>query len=172
MRCRRCRRLQSPAVDPAAVVLFQFSSPKVVDQWHVFTDAFFGGKSAASLQYNAEQQVWNAAGNAALAVWNLHALAHHASCHTAPRHTPASPQAAEFSGRVTLEQEEDADIKRAGYCVAASKVVAIGQYFDLSGCSTLVYEVCGDGRTYVANVRTDSIAGTGGDVWQAPFKTL
>lgn len=80
-------------------------------------------------------------------------------------------QAAEFSGRVTLEQEEDADIKRAGYCVAASKVQHIGDYFDLSGCSQLVYEVQGDGRTYIANVRTDSIAGTGGDLWQAPFRT-
>lgn len=78
-------------------------------------------------------------------------------------------QAAEFSGRVTLEQGEDADIKRAGYCVAASKVTHIADYFDLTGCSHLVLDVKSDGRTYIANVRTDSIAGTGGDIWQAPF---
>lgn len=72
---------------------------------------------------------------------------------------------------MTLDQEEDADIKRAGYCVASSKVTHIADYFDLSGCTHLVLDIKGDGRTYIANVRTDSIAGTGGDVWQAPFKT-
>lgn len=80
------------------------------------------------------------------------------------------PQAAEFSGRCTLDQEADADIKRAGYCVASSKVEYIADYFDLSGFSHLVYSVKGDGRTYIANVRVDSMAGTGGDVWQAPFR--
>jgi len=88
------------------------------------------------------------------------------------RPTPSNAlQAAEFSGRVTLDQEEDADIKRAGYCVSSSKVTHIADYFDLSGCTHLVLDIKGDGRTYIANVRTDSIAGTGGDVWQAPFKT-
>jgi hypothetical protein len=72
---------------------------------------------------------------------------------------------------VTLDQDEDADIKRAGYCVTSSKVTHIGDYWDLSGCTHLVLQLKGDGRTYIANVRTDSIAGTGGDVWQAPFKT-
>jgi hypothetical protein len=38
---------------------------------------------------------------------------------------PSPPKAAEFSGRVTLDQEDDADIKRAGYCVASSKVTHI-----------------------------------------------
>lgn len=80
-------------------------------------------------------------------------------------------QAAEFSGRCSSELPEDADMKRAGYCVASSKVQHIGDYFDLSGFSRLVYTVKGDGRTYLANVRIDSLAGTGGDVWQAPFRT-
>lgn len=68
-----------------------------------------------------------------------------------PTHTllPATnkptPQAAEFSGRVTLEQEEDADIKRAGYAVASSKVTHIADYYDLSGCTHLVMEVGRDG---------------------------
>jgi hypothetical protein len=88
----------------------------------------------------------------------------HARCHI------TCLQAAEFSGRCTLEQEPDADIKRAGYCVAASQVRHIGDYHDLSGFSHLVYRVKGDGRTYIANVRVDSLVGTGGDVWQAPFR--
>jgi hypothetical protein len=96
-------------------------------------------------------------------------MLHPPVCHT-PTHTAPNCQAAEFSGRCTLEQEEDADIKRAGYCVAASQVRHIGDYHDLSGFSHLVYNVKGDGRTYVANVRIDSLAGTGGDVWQAPFR--
>ncbi|KAF6262544.1 complex I intermediate-associated protein 30-domain-containing protein [Scenedesmus sp. NREL 46B-D3] len=119
---------------PKPVVLYSFNSQKVVDQWHVFTDSFFGGKSQASLTYNQAEQ------------------------------------AAEFSGRCTLDQDEDADIKRAGYCVAASQVHRIGEYHDLCGFSHLVYNVKGDGRTYIANVRVDSMAGTGGDVWQAPFR--
>uniref|UniRef100_A0A383WGC5 NADH:ubiquinone oxidoreductase intermediate-associated protein 30 domain-containing protein n=1 Tax=Tetradesmus obliquus TaxID=3088 RepID=A0A383WGC5_TETOB len=119
---------------PKPIVLYSFNSQKVVDQWHVFTDSFFGGKSEASLTFNQAEQ------------------------------------AAEFSGRCTLEQQEDADIKRAGYCVAASQVRRIGDYHDLSGFSHLVYNVKGDGRAYVANVRIDSMAGTGGDVWQAPFR--
>jgi hypothetical protein len=72
---------------------------------------------------------------------------------------------------VTLDQEDDADIKRAGYCVASSKVTHIADYWDIFGCSSLVLEVKGDGRPYIATLRTDSIAGTGGDIWQAPFRT-
>lgn len=160
----------SPAAQPAAVELFTFNSPKVVEKWHVFTDAYFGGRSQASFTYNADEQVGQAANNTPQ---------HYAA---PPTHThtqmmpmlsvgPPALQAAEFSGRVTLEQDEDADIKRAGYCVASSKVTHIADYFDLSGCTHLVLNLKGDGRTYIANVRTDSIAGTGGDVWQAPIKT-
>jgi hypothetical protein len=39
-----------------------------------------------------------------------------------PNPPQSNAQAAEFAGRVSLEQEEDADIRRAGYCVASSKV--------------------------------------------------
>lgn len=41
---------------PAAVEMFTFNSPKVVDKWHVFTDAYFGGRSQAAFKYNAEEQ--------------------------------------------------------------------------------------------------------------------
>jgi hypothetical protein len=37
--------------------MFTFNSPKVVEKWHVFSDAYFGGRSKAALQYNAEEQV-------------------------------------------------------------------------------------------------------------------
>lgn len=50
-------------------------------------------------------------------------------------------------------------------------MTVIGDYFDLENHSTLVYTVKGDGHTYMANLRIDSLAGGGGDVWQAPFKT-
>lgn len=52
---------------PSAVEMFTFNSPKVVDKWHVFSDAFFGGRSQAALVYNAEEQVgWHTAGGRCL----------------------------------------------------------------------------------------------------------
>lgn len=42
---------------PAAVEMFTFNSPKVVQQWHVFTDAYFGGRSHAAFEYNEAEQV-------------------------------------------------------------------------------------------------------------------
>jgi hypothetical protein len=42
---------------PKPIVLYSFNSQKVVEQWHVFTDSFFGGKSQASLSYNQAEQV-------------------------------------------------------------------------------------------------------------------
>lgn len=82
-----------------------------------------------------------------------------------------SQPAAEFSGRCSTEMEEDADVMRAGYCCAASKVTTIGDYFDLEPYSHLVYTVKGDGNVYMANIRVDTLAGGGGDVWQAAFET-
>lgn len=101
-----------------------------------------------------------------------------------------------FRGHYSTEQDDDADMKRAGYCVAASKVngattvaywqsrmytsclrvmpvvmqvMSYSDYFDIERHTHLIYTVKGDGHTYVANVRTDSLSGSGGDVWQAPF---
>ena len=62
-------------------------------------------------------------------------------------------------------------MRRSGYAAASSKVVAIGDYTDLSGFTHLTYDLKGDGRTYIATVRVDSIFGTGGDVWQALLRT-
>eukprot|EP00877_Chromochloris_zofingiensis_P001149 jgi/Chrzof1/11034/Cz05g21060.t1 len=78
-------------------------------------------------------------------------------------------EAAVFRGHYSTEQDDDADMKRAGYCVAASKVMSYSDYFDIERHTHLIYTVKGDGHTYVANVRTDSLSGSGGDVWQAPF---
>jgi len=47
----------------------------------------------------------------------------------------------------------------------------IGDYFDLEPYSHLVYTVKGDGHTYMANIRMDSLVSGGGDIWQAPFTT-
>ena len=48
---------------------------------------------------------------------------------------------------------------------------AIGDYFDLEPYSHLAYIVRGDGHTYMANIRVDTLAGGGGDIWQAPLPT-
>jgi hypothetical protein len=42
---------------PKPIALYSFNSQKVVEQWHVFTDSFFGGKSQASFTYNQAEQV-------------------------------------------------------------------------------------------------------------------
>jgi NADH dehydrogenase [ubiquinone] 1 alpha subcomplex assembly factor 1 len=114
-------------------VLFSFRSQADVERWHVVTDAYFGGRSDATLALSA------------------------------------SGDAAVFSGRCSTAADADADLRRAGYCCAASKVLALGDYLDLEHYSHLVYRVRGDGRRYIANLRVDNMTGSGGDVWQAPL---
>ncbi|KAI8473251.1 MAG: complex I intermediate-associated protein 30-domain-containing protein [Monoraphidium minutum] len=120
---------------PKPEVLYRFDSQAAVDTWHVFSDAYFGGRSAAAWRLLPDQS------------------------------------AAEFSGRCSTDMEDGADLARAGYCAATSKVTAIGDYFDLESYSHVVYTLRGDGHAYMANIRVDSMAGGGGDVWQAPFTT-
>jgi hypothetical protein len=57
------------------------------------------------------------------------------------------------------------------WCPCVDQVTSWGDYYSLERYSHLVYSVRGDGRTYIANLRTDSLADGSGDVWQAPFKT-
>ncbi len=52
---------------------------------------------------------------------------------------------------------------------AGLQVHDYGEYLDVERHSHLVFELRGDGRTYIANVRVETMSGTGGDVWQAPF---
>lgn len=84
-------------------------------------------------------------------------------------------RAAEFAGECSTALERgDADIARAGYCAATSELDPHGERrFDLDAYSRLVLTVRGDGHTYMANLRTDTLAGGAGngDVWQAAFET-
>lgn len=45
----------------------------------------------------------------------------------------------------------------------------LGQYLDTEACNALTFRVRGDGRKYIANLRTANwVIGEGGhDVWQA-----
>lgn len=126
-------------MDPKPTVLFDFTKARDIERWHVFSDAFFGGRSQAE---------WRAAQDQVRAALTLaHCLCstrraqrrvNSAGCqplHLGLTEPPASPRAApcplsppaiqsaaEFSGRCSTELPEDADILRAGYCAATSKV--------------------------------------------------
>lgn len=77
-----------------------------------------------------------------------------------------------FSGSYTVEHDGDDDeLLRAGFCAANSKVLGYGQAENLEPYDRMVYEIKGDGHTYIANLRLEGFMGDGGDVWQAPMKT-
>lgn len=186
--------------------MFRFETPQDLDRWHVSTDAYFGGRSRASLRLGggggggaegavSEEQQQQQPTATTFATFS-------GQCSTAP--TLAQAQALKRAKQVKQQQQADqaaaakpdqasstaaksgssgaqksrsqlshtssnAEISRAGYAVAASKVFDLADPFDLSSYSHLVYTVRGDGGRYLASLRTDSVGGGGGDVWQAPF---
>jgi hypothetical protein len=42
-------------MNPEPLVMFSFSKPRDLDRWHVFTDAYFGGRSAAEWRWAADE---------------------------------------------------------------------------------------------------------------------
>lgn len=190
-------------------MLFRFQTADDLERWHVSTDAYFGGRSRASLDLaaasgGAETQRQQPPASAATAAAAFATFS--GRCSTAPTLAQVEEQqqlrAAEEKERAPREgrrreggEEDDdggvpveanqkkpkkkrrqiahtssnAEIARAGYAVAASKVLDLGDPFDLSAYSHLVCAVRGDGGRYLATLRTDSLSGGGGDVWQAPF---
>eukprot|EP00951_Prasinocladus_malaysianus_P039560 scaffold444737_cov47-Prasinocladus_malaysianus.AAC.2 len=76
-----------------------------------------------------------------------------------------------FSGHYSTELKEDAQIKRSGF-VGMSTMVT-GDYTDLEGFESLTYRVRGDGRKYIANLRTDNwlLGEQSDDAWQAFLHT-
>lgn len=80
--------------------------------------------------------------------------------------------AAVFQGAYTVDHGGDDDeLLRAGFCSVSSKVFGYGQAVNLEPFDRMVYEVKGDGHTYVANLRLQNMTGDGGDIWQAPLRT-
>ncbi|GAB4817331.1 hypothetical protein N2152v2_004377 [Parachlorella kessleri] len=123
----------------AQQTLFQFSSPADLALWNIFSDAEYGGKSTAELRLSEE--------------------------------VPGSAElCGQFSTQVADEGAHER-LKRSGFCGIHSKarVVEIKGYLDLEDFDTLVFRVRGDGRKYLANLRTENwiVGERSHDVWQA-----
>jgi hypothetical protein len=177
---------KGPSAIAPPLVMFRFETPGDLERWHVSTDAYFGGRSRASL----DLAVGGDDGNNRSTLYATFS----GRCSTAP--TLAQVEEQERKAReeeaAAAESEEErqqqkakkkkpptkiahtssnAEIARAGYAVVASKVLDLSDPFDLSPYSHLVCTVRGDGGRYLASLRTDSLSGGGGDVWQAPFSS-
>lgn len=62
-------------------------------------------------------------------------------------------------------------LKKSGFVSMTGRTDSLSPYIDLESYQSLIYRVRGDGRTYLANLRTDNWV-TGGDsnsedIWQA-----
>ncbi|KAL4518110.1 hypothetical protein Ndes2526B_g01456 [Nannochloris sp. 'desiccata'] len=81
-----------------------------------------------------------------------------------------TPSAAEFSGMYSREVNDDAStrLKRSGFAGISVRAPQ-GEYLDLDDFHSLVFRVKGDGRKYLANIRTDNwiVGESTDDVWQA-----
>lgn len=117
-----------------------------------------------------EQVLYSFAGAESLASWRVWSdaeLGGKSSASLVP--SPASPEAALFSGVYSTDIAETASerLKKSGFAGMSSLVT--GDYTNLQGFQSLIYRVRGDGRTYIANLRTDNwILGTqSDDAWQA-----
>lgn len=98
---------------------------------------------------------------------------HPSSLHPPLHHTPHIPPlqgTAEFRGEYSRAVRDDASdrLKRSGFAGISTRADD-GEYLDLDDYHSLVFRVRGDGRKYLANLRTDNwvVGETGQDVWQA-----
>jgi hypothetical protein len=219
-----------PTAVARPLVMFRFETPEDLERWHVSTDAYFGGRSRASLDLVPSPALSLPSGSSDEGNSSSSSGGSGPTTRQQQQHKPY----ATFRGRCSMaptlaqveelerERKEDqaaadeeeaagkggvvakptrrreggaggattttaaaaktkqkpkqiahtssnAEIARAGYAVAASKVLDLSDPFDLSRHTHLVYTLRGDGGRYVASVRADSLSGGGGDVWQAPF---
>jgi len=79
-------------------------------------------------------------------------------------------EAAELHGMYSREIGEGASLllKRSGFAGMSSRARP-DEYIDLDDFHSLVFRVKGDGRKYLANIRTDNwvVGESAEDVWQA-----
>ncbi len=67
-----------------------------------------------------------------------------------------------------MPADANARLKRSGFAGMSVRAPS-GSYIDLDDFHSLVFRVLGDGRPYLANIRTDNwvVGETAEDVWQA-----
>lgn len=126
---------------PEETALFRFSSPEETARWEVFTDTMLGGCSTASLTHR-------------------------------PEHGDAIFEG-ELSSKKGEVQPGERVLRRSGFC--GMRTLSIGKwsdqsFIDLEPYNVLGFQVKGDGRPYIATIRTDNWAaplGAPPDLWQA-----
>lgn len=105
-----------------------------------------------------------------LAVWKVFSDAEFGGTSTAALQPGAVPGTAELAGHFSTVVQEGGghqQLRRSGFCGMNSKVG--DGCLDLDDYDTLVFRVCGDGRKYIANIRTENwvVGESAYDVWQA-----
>mmetsp|Transcript_19082 Transcript_19082/g.41785 ORF Transcript_19082/g.41785 Transcript_19082/m.41785 type:complete len:235 (-) Transcript_19082:330-1034(-) len=126
---------------PEETALFSFKSQADCERWEVFTDSQMGGRSVAQLRFD------HGAGTAL------------------------------FSGELSGEKEGvkpgQRVLRKTGFCGFRSLPPdswAAGPYLDLEPYNVLGFKIKGDGRPYLASIRTENWAAPPGappDLWQA-----
>lgn len=74
-----------------------------------------------------------------------------------------------FRGILRSETKEESLLSRSGFCGMRSTTVG-SEYLSMDACNVITFDVYGDGRRYIASIRTDNwIAppGSAPDLWQA-----
>ena len=153
---------------PAQKTLFTFGTPADIGRWTVFSDADFGGPTIAALAPSADAPV-RAPGRAwaggRCRMWAPIDPAHH--------YPPIHP----LQGTAVLEgscapaaPDGDPALRRGGFAgINAHPSPHADAPADLSAYDTLALRVRGDGRPYIASLRTENwlVGGRCHDVWQA-----
>lgn len=110
-----------------------------------------------------------------LAKWKVFSDAQFGGCSSSKLITSfEDPGTASFEGIYSRQMGESADVsmKRSGFAGMLSKNTS-GECIDLDGYHSLLFRVKGDGRAYLANLRTENflLGEDSDDVWQALLPT-
>jgi len=178
---------------PSERLLYAFSAPADLARWSVYSDAEFGGATTASLAASVdfpvrvkrrredgcvpgEREEWGASPSHRDALISL-ALCLQGTADfagvcagTAGLGRAAAPTAAAPTAEpsTSTTATSPSPFTRRGGFAGISAVEAAG-YLDLSPYDTLALRVRGDGRPYIASLRTENwlVGGRSHDVWQA-----
>eukprot|EP00898_Chlorokybus_atmophyticus_P000507 jgi/Chlat1/1457/Chrsp12S02009 len=124
-----------------------------------------------------EKELFRFSSPADLRVWETFQDADHGGCSSSTMTMAEDPPGtAVFQGVLSSELAAGGGrLQRGGYCGVRSKLRPGERYLDLEDFDTLCMRVKGDGRIYLANIRTDNWVTPPGeplDIWQAPIPAV
>jgi len=139
----------TPLSKPKPAVIANFADPEQVHSWRHASDVVIGGLSRCSLAHHKDPD----------------------GCREGYT---------EFAGTLSTATPAGTDLVRSGYCsmrsLATTPSLFGDTYYDLTNMSGLEINLRGDGRTYIANIKTDGmqqedifqafIYTRGGPLWQ------